>query len=156
MTEPDNANWGFFRRPALFGPIVGFLAFLAAEAIRSPVEGGRSDDWVIWFALILIIAYLFSAIPYLLGAFVLLAVCRVLPSALVQLTVVRMILGGLVGASIAWPFAHALNWIPSATTAEPRFNFVSVLIACAVAGGYCAAFFSESHSTKSAQAGAGS
>lgn len=153
MSEPGETDWGFFRRPALFGPGVGFFAFLAAEAIRSPSEGGggaSSSDWIIWIDLFPLIANLFSAIPYLLGAFVLLAVCRGLPKGLVQFAVFRVALGGLVGGLIAWPFAHVLNWIPSATSFEPRFNFVSVLIACAVGGGYCAAFFSDARSARRA------
>jgi hypothetical protein len=153
VSEPGITDWGYFRRPALLGPVVGFFAFLAAEAIRLPAEGGGgggSGDWIFWIGLFLIVATLFSAVPYLLGAFVLLAVCRVLPKALVRFMVFRMALGGLVGGLIAWPFSHALNWIPSATAAEPRFNFVSVLVACAVAGGYCAAFFSESRSVRRA------
>ena len=156
MSESDSNNWGFFRRPALFGPIVGFFAFLAADAIRAPSAGG-GDGIAGWIFLIpvLMIVILFSAIPYLAGAFILLATCRKLPNGLVRLTLFRMILGGLVGALISWPFAHALNWIPSATTTEPRFNFVSLLIACAVGGGYCALFYSEAPSAERAREGAG-
>lgn len=156
MSESRNTDWGFFRRPALLGPVVGFLAYLAAEAVRLPADGGRggevgwSTDWIIWFGLILLVVHVFSAIPYLLGAFVLLAVCRALPATLVRLNSLRVVLGGLVGGLIAWPFAHALNWIPSATTAEPRFRFDSLLIACAISGGYCAAFLSLPRPARSA------
>jgi hypothetical protein len=152
VSEPAKTDWGFFRRPALLGPTVSFFVFLAAEAIRLRAQtsgSGESGDWIIWIGLFVFIANLFSAIPYLLGAFVLLAACRVLPRGLVQFTAFRVVLGGLVGGLIAWPFAHALNWIPSASVSEPRFNLLSVLIACAVGGGYCAVFFSEARSARS-------
>jgi hypothetical protein len=141
--HPASDDWGFFRRPALFGPAIGFLAFLASEATRSPASG--SADGLIWIPLFLIVATIFAAIPYLLGACLLVAVCRVLPSRLVRVTAFRLFLGGLIGGLIAWPITHALNGIPS-TTADPRFNSVSMLVGCVVAGGYCAAFFSASHS----------
>ena len=153
MSESGNTDWGIFRRPALLGPVVGFLAYLAAEAVRLPAgsgEGGGSADWIIWLGLILLIVYVFSAIPYLLGAFLLLAACRALPTTLVRLKSFRVVLGALVGGLLAWPFAHALNWIPSATTTEPRFSFVSLLIACAISGGFCAAFLSLPHPARSA------
>jgi hypothetical protein len=138
--EPDSGDWGFFRRPVLLGPAVGFLAFLGCEAIRSPASG--SADGLIWLPLFLVVASLIAAIPYLLGALVLLAALRVLPKRLRRFAVLRLVLGGVMGILIAWPFAIALNMIPSAT-ADPRFNLGSVLIGGAVAGAFCAAFFSE-------------
>jgi hypothetical protein len=147
VSESGGTQWGFFRRPALLGPMVGFLAFLAAEAIRQPADfsgGSWRGDWIIFFGLFVMVATLFSAIPYLLGAFLLLAACRVFPVPWVQVAVFRVALGGLIGAAIGWPFAHALNWIPSASPTEPRFNLVSVIVASAVAGGYCAIFLCAS------------
>jgi hypothetical protein len=139
VSEPAKTDWGFFRRPALLGPTVSFFVFLAAEAIRLRAQtsgSGESGDWIIWIGLFVFIANLLAA-------------CRVLPRGLVQFTAFRVVLGGLVGGLIAWPFAHALNWIPSASVSEPRFNLLSVLIACAVGGGYCAVFFSEARSARS-------
>jgi hypothetical protein len=143
--EPDTDEFGFFRRPALLGPAVGFLAFLGSEAIRLPTgtgDGSGIGDALIWLPLFLVIATTFAAIPYIVGAFVLLAAFRVLPKELRRFTVFRLFLGGVFGAPIAWPFAVVLNWIPSAT-ADPRFNFGSMLIGGTVAGAFCAAFFSE-------------
>ena len=135
----DSSEWGFFRFPALLGPAVGFIAFLVSGAIKSPGTG--TGDALIWFPLLLIVAVIFAAIPTLLGAVLLLTMCRILPNRLVRFTALRLILGALVGAVIAWPFTHALNWIPSAN-ADPRFNPDSMLVGCAVAGVYCAAFLS--------------
>jgi hypothetical protein len=129
---------GFFRRPVLLGPAVGFLAFLGSEAIRSPASG--TSDGLIWLPLFLIVATLFAAVPYLIGALLLLMAFRVLPNALVRLMATRLLLGGVLGAFIAWPFGYVLNWIPSAT-ADPRFNMVSMLVGCSAAGAFCAAFF---------------
>lgn len=137
--DADDRGWGYFRRPVLLGPSVGFIAVLAAEAVRSP-SPPDSADGLIWLPLFLVIATIFAAIPYLLGAFLLLAICRALPSPLVSFIAFRLILGGLVGALIAWPFTNMLNWIPS-FTAEPRFKFNSILAGCVVGGAYCAAFF---------------
>jgi hypothetical protein len=136
-----DSDWGFFRRPVLFGPAVGFLAFLGSEAMRSPAPFS-AEGWI-WLPLFLFIATIFAAIPYLFGAFLLLTACRILPKVLVRFAAFRLILGGVIGGLIAWPFAHVLNWIPSAT-ADPRFNFESMLVGCVVAGGFCAAFYSES------------
>ena len=144
MSEPEKTEWGFFRPPAIFGPMVGFLAFLGSMAMESP-DSGSSNDGLIVLPLVLVIATIFAAIPYLLGAFLLLAACRVLPARVVRITPIRLVLGGLIGALIGWPFAHVLNWIPSAT-ADPRFDYGSVLVGSVVAGGYCAAFFSEARS----------
>jgi hypothetical protein len=141
--ETGSDQWGFFRRPALFGPAVGFLAFLGSEAIRQPGTG--SPEGLIWLPLFLIIATVFAAIPYLIGALLLLAVFRMLPRALVRSAPTRMQLGAIVGALIAWPFAFVLNWIPSATV-DPRFNLGSMLVGCIVAGGFCSAFFTQSTS----------
>ena len=114
--------------------------FVGSEAIRSPASG--SADGLIWLPLFLVVATIFAAIPYLIGAFLLLAAFRVLPKELGRFTVFRLALGGVIGALIAWPFTCALNWIPSAT-ADPRFNFGSMLVGGAVAGAFCAAFFSD-------------
>jgi hypothetical protein len=142
--EPDTNEMGFFRRPAFLGPAVGFLAFLGSEAIRLPATGDGSGigDALIGLPLLLVIATIFAAVPYVVGALLLLAAFRLLPKELRRFRVFRLSLGGVIGASIAWPFAVVLNWIPSAT-ADPRFNFGSILIAGTVAGAFCAAFFSE-------------
>jgi predicted membrane protein len=119
---------------------VGFLAFLGCEAIGSPASG--SADGLIWLPLMLAVATIFAAIPYLVGALLLLAAFRVLPKEFCRFAVLRLVVGGVIGAVIAWPFAFALNWIPSAT-ADPRFDHDSVRIGGAVASAFCAAFFSE-------------
>jgi hypothetical protein len=142
--DPDGGDWGFFRRPVLFGPAVGFLAFLASEAISSPASG--SADGLIWMPLFLIVATIFAAIPYLLGAYLLREACRALPIWLVRFMAFRLVLGGLIGGMIAWPFTYALNGMIPSATADPRFNFTSMLVGGVVAGGYCAAFFSASRS----------
>jgi hypothetical protein len=142
MHEAEKVEWGFFRPPAIFGPMVGFLACLGSMAMESPGSGGSSDG-LIALPLVLVIATLFAAIPYLLGAFLLLTACRVLPSRWIRITPIRLVLGGLIGALIEWPFAHALNWMIPSASADPRFDYSSVLVGSVVAGGYCAAFFSE-------------
>ena len=147
MHEPDS-GWGFLRRPVLLGPAVGFLAFLGSEGVRSPDSG--SAEGLIWLPLMLAVATVFAAIPYLVGALLLLAACRVLPHSAVRFAAFRLLLGGLIGGVMAWPFAHVFNWIPSATS-DPRFDFESMLVGCVVAGGYCAAFYSESQPVHGAQ-----
>ncbi len=140
---PGRGQWGYFRRPAFLGPAVGFLAFVGSEAIRSPRTG--SAEGLIWLVPTLVAATVIAAIPYLIGALLLLALFRVLPAGWVRPAAVRLFIGALVGALIAWPMAFALNGIPSATT-EPRFNIISLLVACGVAGSFCAGFFSPSSS----------
>ncbi|HEY6125309.1 MAG TPA: hypothetical protein VIV63_11720, partial [Steroidobacteraceae bacterium] len=126
-----------FHRPAVFGPAVGFFAFLANEA-RTSTDSGSADG-LLWLPFILLVVTLIAAIPYILGAFLLLASCRVLPASWVGFMAIRLILGGVIGALIAVPFTHMLNWIPS-STADPRFNFESMLVGCVAGGVYCAAF----------------
>jgi hypothetical protein len=138
VPESESAQRGFFGRPVLLGPAVEFLAFLGSEAVRSP--GSGTSDSLIWLAPFLVVATIFAAIPYLIGAFVLLTTFRVLPDGVVRLIVLRLLFGAFVGAFIAWPFGYALNFIPS-STADPRFNMASMLIGCSVAGAFCAAFF---------------
>jgi hypothetical protein len=138
--ESDSRQWGSFRRPALLGPAVGFLAFLGSEAVRSPASG--IGDSFIWLPLFFVIATVFAAIPYLIGAFLLLVVFRGLPIGLVRFTALRLVLGAVFGAFVAWPFGNVLNWIPSAT-ADPRFNMISMLVGGSVAGAFCAGFFAD-------------
>jgi hypothetical protein len=95
---------------------------------------------LIWLLPFLVVATIFAAIPYLIGAFVLLTIFRVLPGGVVRLVTLRLLFGAFVGAFIAWPFGYALNWIPSSTE-DPRFDMTSMLIGCSVAGAFCAAFF---------------
>jgi hypothetical protein len=141
--DSDRGHWGFFRRPALLGPTVGFLVFLASEAVKAQASG--SADGMLWLPLLLIVVNVVAAIPCFLGALILLAICRALPGRLVRFAPLRVILGGLVGGLSAWPFTHALNLIPS-STADPRFDFTSLLVGCIVAGAYCAVFLSMSRS----------
>jgi uncharacterized oligopeptide transporter (OPT) family protein len=138
--ESDSAHWGYFRRPVLLGPAVGFLAFLGSEAVSTPAYG--TPDGLIWLPLFLIVATILAAIPYLIGTLVLLGVFRVLPYGLARLMAPRVLIGAVVGAFIAWPFGAALNWIPSAT-ADPRFNITSMLAGGLVAGAFCAAFYAD-------------
>jgi hypothetical protein len=93
----------------------------------------------------LIVATILAAIPYLIGAFLLLVVLRALPRKIVDLVGARILVGALLGFLIAWPFAFALNLIPSAT-AEPRFDLGSMAVGCVTAGGFCAVFFSATQS----------
>jgi hypothetical protein len=140
--ESDSRQWGSFRRPALLGPAIGFLAFLGSEAVRSP--GSGIGDSFIWLPIFLVIATIFAAIPYLIGAFLLLVVFRGLPIGLVRFTALRLVLGAGFGAFVAWPFGNVLNWIPSAT-ADQRFNMISMLVGGSIAGAFCAGFFAETH-----------
>jgi hypothetical protein len=140
VTESDGAQWGFFRRPALLGPAVGFLAFLGSEAVQSPASG--NPDGLVWLPLFLIVASLVAAIPYLVGAFLLIVVFRIMPRPVVSFIGARVFIGAAIGASIALPFGYALNSIPSANS-DPRFNMVSMLVGCSVAGAFCAAFFAQ-------------
>lgn len=143
VSETESTQWGFFRRPALFGPAVGFLAFLASEAIKTPPSG--LGDTLVVLVPMLVVAIIFAAIPYLIGAFLLLVVFRVLPRKLVELVVARLLVGAILGFLIAWPFALVLNLIPSATE-QARFDLGSMVVGCATAGGFCAVFFSETQS----------
>jgi hypothetical protein len=95
VSESDSAKWGFFRRPALLGPAVGFLAFLGCEAVQAPGSGAL--DGLIWLPLFLILASLVGAIPYLIGAFLLIAVFRVLPPAVVSFIATRVLVGAAIG-----------------------------------------------------------
>lgn len=146
MNGTESAEWGFFRRPALLGPTVGFLAFLASEAVRTAgaPPSGLGDTLVVLLPM-LIVATIFAAIPFLMGAFLLLAVFRVLPRKVVDLVAARVLAGAFVGFLIAWPFAFALNLIPSATS-DARFHLGSMIVGCATAGGFCAVFFSATQS----------
>ena len=143
MNETESAKWGFFRRPALLGPAVGFLAFLASEAVRTP-PSGLGDTLVVLLPM-LIVATIFAAIPYLIGAFLLLTVLRALPRKVVDLVAARVLVGAFLGFLIAWPFAFVLNLIPSAT-ADARFDLGSMVVGSATAGGFCALFFSATQS----------
>ena len=146
MNETESAKWRFFRRPALLGPAVGFLAFLASEAIRTirTMPSGLGDTLVVLLP-ILIVATILAAIPYLIGAFLLLATFRALPRKIVDLVAARVLVGAFLGFLLAWPFAFVLNLIPSAT-ADARFNLGSMVVGCATAGGFCAVFFSATQS----------
>ena len=134
MNETESAQWGFFRRPALLGPAVGFLAFLASEAIRTigTLPSGLGDTLIVLLPM-LIVATIFAAIPYLIGAFLMLAAFRALPRKIVDLVVARVLVGAILGFLIGWPFAFVLNLIPSATT-DPRFDLGSMVVGCATAG----------------------
>jgi hypothetical protein len=145
MGASCNNDWGFLRKPALFTPAVGFLTFMVIGVVRLPLVSNPSvsnslGDALIAIPILLVVVTIVALVPMIVGAAGTLFVFTLLPLWLVQLTLVRMIIGGAVGLLVGLPFTHVLNWIPSAT-AEPRFDNVSMLIACAVAGGYCAFFY---------------
>lgn len=129
----DADVWWHFRRPALLGPAVGFLAFLASEAATA--NAPASTDGLIALPVVLILATVFGAIPCLLGGVLLIVACRALPPGLVRYFLCRLALGGAIGALIAWPFSWLVNGM---------IPYGSMLIGCAVAGAYCAAFMSQS------------
>jgi hypothetical protein len=139
--------WGYLRRPALLTPVIATIALQAIEAIRSvPDISFAGTEWIAlalfgtFFAVILVTV--FGLIPMIVGAAILIAVCSVLPGWLVRIAAVRMAIGGLIGCLIGLPFTYVLNFIPSGSS-EPRFSYLSMLLACAVSGGFCAAFYSD-------------
>lgn len=141
MDASGGKGWGFLRKPALFTPAVGFFTFLAVGLVRSPSVSEPLGDALIAVPIMLVVATIFALIPMIIGAAGLLFVFSVLPSWLVQVALLRMPIGSAIGLLIGMPFAYMLNWIPSAT-AGPRFDYFSMLVACAVAGGYSAFFYS--------------
>jgi hypothetical protein len=143
----DGIVSGYLRRPVLLTPVIATISLLAIEAIRSPSDVSFSGtDWIVFalfgtfFAVILVT--IFGLIPMIVGAAILMAVCRVLPGWLVRIAALRMATGGLIGCLVGLPFTYVLNFIPSAGS-EPRFSYISILFASAVSGGFCAAFYSE-------------
>jgi hypothetical protein len=144
----DGIVWGYLRRPALLTPVIATISLQALEAIRSPSDVSFAEpDWLVlalfgtFFAVILVTV--FGVIPMIVGAVILIAVCSVLPGWLVRIAALRMAIGGLIGCLIGLPFTYVLNFIPSASS-EPRFSYLSMLFACVVSGGFCAAFYSDS------------
>jgi len=143
----DGIVFGYLRRPALLTPVIATISLQAIEAIRSPSEVSfAGPEWIVlalfgtFFAVILV--SVFGLIPMIVGAVSLIAVCRILPGWLVRIAVLRMAIGGLIGCVIGLPFTYVLNFIPSASS-EPRFSYLSMLFACVVSGGFCAAFYSD-------------
>jgi len=139
---------GYLRRPALLTPVIATLSLLAIEAIRSPSEvSAVGMDWVVpvlFGALLLVVLVtVFAAIPMIVGAVILIAICNVLPRWVVRIVALRMVIGGLVGCLVGLPFTYVLNFIPSAGP-EPRFSYLSMLFASAVSGAFCAVFYSDS------------
>ena len=148
MHTNDGIVWGYLRRPALLTPVIATISLQAIEAIRSPSDVSfAGPDWIVlalfgtFFAVILVTV--FGLIPMIVGAVILIAVCSVLPGWLVRIAALRMAIGGLIGCLIGLPFTYVLNFIPSASS-EPRFSYLSMLFACVVSGGFCAAFYSDS------------
>jgi hypothetical protein len=144
----DGIVWGYFRRPALLTPVIATISLQAIEAIRSPSDWFfAGPDWIVlalfgtFFAVIFVTV--FGVIPMIVGAVSLIAVCSVLPRCLVRIAAFRMAIGGLIGCLIGMPFTYLLNFIPSASY-EPRFSYLSMIFACVVSGGFCAAFYSNS------------
>jgi hypothetical protein len=140
--------WGYLRRPALLTPVIATISLWAIEATRSPPDAFfAGTDWVV-FALFgiplqAVVVTVIGLVPMMIGAFILVAVCSVLPGWLVGIAVLRMAIGGLIGCVVGLPFTYLLNFIPSASS-EPRFSYLSMLFACVVSGGFCAAFYSDS------------
>ncbi len=148
MHTNDGIVWGYLRRPALLTPVIATISLQAIEAIKSPSDVSfAGPDWIVlalfgtFFAVILVTV--FGLIPMIVGAVSLIAVCSVLPGWLVRVAAFRMAIGGVIGCLIGLPFTYVLNFIPSASS-EPRFSYLSMLFACAVSGGFCAAFYSDS------------
>ena len=148
MHTNDGFARGYLRRPALLTPVIATISLQAIEAIRSPSDfSSAGPDWIVlalfgtFFAVILVTV--FGVIPMIVGAVSLIAVCSVLPGCLVRIAAFRMAIGGLIGCIIGLPFTYLLNFIPSASS-EPRFSYLSMLFACVVSGGFCAAFYSDS------------
>jgi hypothetical protein len=140
--------WGYLRRPALLTPVIATISLQAIEATRSSSDASfAGTDWIVFALfgtpLLVIVVTVFGLIPMIVGALILLAVCSVLPGWFVRIAVLRMAIGGLIGCVVGLPFTYVLNFIPSASS-EPRFSYLSMLFACVVSGGFCAAFYSDS------------
>jgi hypothetical protein len=111
-----------------------------AESVRLgvPIDVGSGLVGMAVGALFFIVfATLFGFLPSVIGAASFVALCRRLPERLIRMAAMRLLLGGLIGALVSFPFAHVMNWIPSGTD-EPRFNHMAMLVGSIVAGGYCA------------------
>jgi hypothetical protein len=136
-----NRNWGYLRRPAFLAPVVAAVALMIVIAVKTP---GEVDPVGVLAGLpfLVLLTLIFASIPMVVAAVFLLVVCRALPRVVVSMTPARMAIGGLVGCLVGLPFTYMLNWIPSATDG-PRFDYLSMLIASAVTGAYCALFYSE-------------
>ena len=143
MDAPRDKAPGFLRKPALLTPAVGFLAFLVLEAARSPSTAEPLGDALIALPIVLVVATIAALIPMIVAAAGLLVILSLLPDSLVRIALLRMSIGGSIGVLVGLPFTYVLNFIPSAT-AEPRFSYLSMLVACAIAGGYAAIFYSAS------------
>jgi hypothetical protein len=147
---PTNTGiaWGYLRRPALLTPVIATISLQAIEATRSPLDFSfTGTNWIaiaLFGTLLLVfLVTLFGLIPMIVGAAILIAVCSVLPAWLVKTVALRMSIGGLIGGLVGLPFTYVLNFIPSAGS-EPRFSYLSMLFACVISGGFCAAFYSDS------------
>lgn len=140
MQPVTHNEWGFLRRPALLAPAVGLISYIVADGNLS--GEAFTAEGLIWFPFLLVVATLFSAIPLLVGAIILLSVLRWVPAGVSRLAVARISLGALVGGLVGWPFAQAMNWLLPPVNSAPRFDVMSLLVACAATGAFCATFYS--------------